>query len=70
MPLVGADVVLGTIVRTVCSYWEWDYTNAEVAPASSQHQFLQPPREGTASWVQLGQLSSEPDGTFAIRGLR
>jgi hypothetical protein len=70
MPLVGADVAFGNIMQTVCSYWEWDYTNAEVAPASSQLQFLQPPSAGTNSWVQLGQLSSDPNGTFAIRGLR
>lgn len=70
MPLVGADVVLGTVVRVVCSYWEWDYAAAEVAPATSQHQFLQPFREGTQDWPQLGLLSSAPDGAFAIRGLR
>jgi hypothetical protein len=31
MPLVGADLnpIGGT--RVICSYWEWDYTNAEVA---------------------------------------
>src|SRR5258708_38852157 len=30
MPILGADVAFGTILRTVCSYWEWGYTNAEV----------------------------------------
>ena len=70
MPVVGADVTLGAVVRTVCSYWEWDYTNAEVAPATSRHQFLQSLRDGMDSWVQLGPLSSDPNGTFAIRGLR
>jgi hypothetical protein len=70
MPLVGADVVLGTVVRVVCSYWEWDYTAVEVAPASSQHQFLRPFREGTQDWPLLGLLSSASGGAFAIRGLR
>jgi len=70
MPVVGADVALDVVVRTVCSYWEWDYTNAEVAPATSRHQFLQTLRDGMDGWVQLGPLSSDPNGTFAIRGLR
>jgi hypothetical protein len=70
MPLVGADVVLGSVVRAVCSYWEWDYSNAEVAPATSRHQFLEPLRDGMAGWVRLGSLSSAPNGAFAIRGLR
>jgi hypothetical protein len=70
MPLVGANVAFGNVLQTVCSYWEWDYTNAEVAPAFSQLQFLQPPCVGTNSWVQLGQLSSDPNGTFAVSGLR
>jgi len=70
MPVVGADVTLGAVVRTVCSYWEWDYTNAEVAPATSRHQFLQSLRDGMDGWVQSGPLSSDPKGTFAIRGLR
>jgi hypothetical protein len=70
MPVVGADVTLGYVVRTVCSYWEWDYTKTEVAPATSRHQFLQSLRDGMEWWVQLGPLSSDPNGTFAIRGLR
>ena len=70
MPLVGADVVGGKIIRIVCSYWEWDYTNAEVVAAISQHQFVQPFRDGMDGWVQLGPLSSACDGAVAIRGLR
>ena len=64
MPVVGADVTLGYVVRTVCSYWEWDYTKTEVAPATSRHQFLQSLRDGMEWWVQLGPLSSDPNGTF------
>jgi hypothetical protein len=70
MPLVGADVYLGSVVRTVCSYWEWDYSNTDVAPATSRCQFLQSLRDGMAGWVPLGWLYSVPDGAFAIRGLR
>ena len=70
MPLVGADVFQGSIVGTVCSYWEWDYAGAEVAPVTSRHQYLQALAEGMSGWVQLGPLSSDPSGSFAIRGLR
>jgi hypothetical protein len=70
MPIVGADVSAGNIVRTVCSYWEWEYSNAEVAPASSQHQFFRPFRDGMGAWVALGPLTSIACGGFAIRGIR
>jgi hypothetical protein len=67
MPLVGATV-LGGFVRTACSYWEWDFTSVEVAPATSRHRFLRPLREGMDDWVRLGPLWSA--STYAIRGLR
>lgn len=70
MPLVGAEVVLGSIIRAVCSYWEWDYAGAEVAPATSRHAFFQPLRDGMEGWPLLGPLSSAANGAFAIRGLR
>ena len=70
MPLVRADVAGGSILRTVCSYWEWDYASAEVAPVTSRHQYHQPLAKGMSGWVQLGPLSSDPSGSFAIRGLR
>jgi hypothetical protein len=69
MPIVGADVVAGRIVRTVCSYWEWHHAGAEVAPATSQHRFIQPFREGMEGWPQ-GPVVSGPNGAFVIRGLR
>jgi hypothetical protein len=70
MPLVGAYVAGGSILRTVCSYWEWDYTSAEVAPVASRHQYHQALAKGMSGWVQLGPLSSDPNGSFAIRSLR
>jgi hypothetical protein len=70
MPLVGVEVVLGSIVRAVCSYWEWDYTGAQVAPAISRHTFLRPFRDGLEGWPMLGSLPSPPNGAFVIRGLR
>ncbi|MBV8340493.1 MAG: hypothetical protein JO343_11150 [Candidatus Eremiobacteraeota bacterium] len=71
MPLVGVDVdpSTGAVTRTVCSYWEWDYTNAEIAPATSNHEFRKEFRSGMGGWV--GQaLSSPPAGAIKIRGLR
>jgi hypothetical protein len=71
MPLVGVDVNPSTsaVTRTVCSYWEWDYTDAEIAPATSQHRFLKQFRSGMGSWVGVA-LSNAPDGAMKIRGLR
>jgi hypothetical protein len=65
MPILGVDSV-----RNVCSYWEWNYAHAEVAPATSRHRFYQPFRAGMDDWVALGPLSSAPDGAVAVRGLR
>jgi acetoacetate decarboxylase len=72
MPILGVDTLVGTtaVVREVCSYWEWDYTNAEVCAATSQHRFFHPFRYGMDGWVNLGSLSSAADGAVAIRGLR
>ncbi len=70
MPLVGIDVVNGTVVRRVCSYWEWDYTQAQIAPAISRHRFYQSFREGMDDWVTLGPLTSALDGAVVLRRLR
>jgi hypothetical protein len=65
MPVVGWDTL-----RFVCSYWEWEYTNAEVAPVTSSHRFVESFRAGMANWVTLGPLANAPDGAVALRGLR
>jgi hypothetical protein len=68
IPLVGADLdpIGGT--RIICSYWEWDYSNAEVAQATSDHKFLQQFRSGMSGWV--GQPTGPPGAAIDIRGLR
>src|SRR5271168_1232019 len=59
MPLVGADVdPNGAVTRVICSYWEWDYTNAEVAQATSDHEFLQQFCPGMGGWI--GQPTGPP----------
>ena len=65
MPVVGVDEL-----RHVCSYWEWDYSKVEVAPATSRHQFYHSFRDGMDDWVTLGPLTSALDGAVALRGLR
>jgi len=65
MPVVGVD-----LMRTVCSYFEWSYADAEVAPALSTHRFVEPFRKGMSEWPRLGLLSGAPDGTVALRNLR
>ncbi len=69
MPLVGVDVDAGgAVTRTVCSYWEWQYDNAYVAPATSNHDFIQVCRPGMGGWI--GPNASPPNGAVMIRGLR
>jgi hypothetical protein len=69
MPLVGADVdANGNATRVICSYWEWDYTNAEVAQATSDHKFLQQFCSGMSGWV--GQPNGPSGEAIEIRGLR
>jgi hypothetical protein len=68
MPLVGADLDPTGGIRTICSYWEWDYTNAEVAEATSDHKFLQQFCPGMGGWI--GLPTGPPGPAIAIRGLR
>ncbi|MGJ7507501.1 hypothetical protein [Variovorax sp. GT1P44] len=53
-----------------CSYFEWDYTNAQVAPANSLFTFVQQFKPGMQGWVALGQLANMPNGAFRLSGLR
>jgi hypothetical protein len=65
MPLVGVDDT-GAVMRIVCSYWEWDYTNAEISEGTSQHNFIQPFCHGMGGgWI--GQRTSP---SVLVRGLR
>lgn len=68
MPLVGVNVDPTGGADNVCSYWEWDYTNAEVAQATSDHKFLQQFGPGMGGWV--GQPTGPPGAAIKIRGLR
>lgn len=57
MPALGMKKVKKN-PRFVCSYFEWKYDAAEIAPVQSQH------------WLLLsGPLTSVPDGAIAIRNL-
>ena len=68
MPLLGvlADAS-NTPFQTVCSYWEWDFRCAEVAAATSDHNFLSEVAHGTEDWVGAGGLSNP---AMLVRGLR
>src|SRR5580704_3262770 len=54
----------------ICSYWEWDFAQAELAAAKSNHQFVTKFLDGTEDWVAAGPLQSAPNGAVAIRRLR
>lgn len=64
MPIVGYDG------RLVCSYFEWGYAQAEVAPATSLHRFARPFRAGMEGWVSSGMRSGAADGVVKLRRLQ
>ncbi len=54
----------------ICSYWEWDFTNAEVAPAASKHQIARKFRDGMENWVSGVLVPNPLDGAVSMRGIR
>jgi hypothetical protein len=74
MPLVGYFEITPPVQPPdfpfSCSYFEWDYTHAQVTPASSLFSFTKEFKPGMQGWVALGQLANTPDGAFRLSGLR
>lgn len=69
MPLLGAFVDgAGNPFQTVCSYWEWDFRCAEVAPATSEHVYMAKIERGTEGWI--GPATAPAGGAMLVRGLR
>lgn len=66
MPLLGRDGS-GSFI---CSYWEWEFSSAEVAAASTEHRFVSEFAAGMADWVAAGTLANDPDGAIAVRKVR
>jgi hypothetical protein len=68
MPIVGSEIP-GLFI---CSYFEWEYSNADVAAVVSVYRYLHPFKTGVGmdNWVNLGPLANAPDGAVALRGLR
>lgn len=54
----------------MCSYWEWDFAEAELAIATSTHRFVTKYVDGADGWVAAGPLSNAPDGAVAMRRVR
>ena len=66
MPIVGYNRLRGY----VRSFFEWDYTLAEVAPARSLHRFHREFVPGMQPWVALGYLASAENAAFKLRNVR
>ena len=49
---------------------EWNFGNAQVAPATSKHKFVTKFRDGMEGWVTLGDVTNALDGAVSMRGLR
>ena len=53
----------------VCSYWQWDYTNAELRPIQSTQKFIAPFADQMQHWVDMGSVPSVTAGAVGIRDL-
>jgi hypothetical protein len=62
--------VLGFNTGFVCSYWEWDFSNAEVAPAATSFQFFRAFLPTMQDWVNLGALRGAQDGAVSVTKIR
>jgi hypothetical protein len=54
-----------------CSYFEFEFSQATVTPATAVFQFIQEFKPGMSGWVSLGEITnSNPGGAFKISGMR
>ena len=65
MPILGYQSFFG-YTQYLCTYWEWNFNNAQIASASSQFQFTTPSAPGIQGWTALGSLTNAPNGAVAI----
>ena len=66
MPIVGYSSLYGH----VRSYFEWDYSSAQIAATDTVHRFLQEFRPGMQPWVLLNYLTNAPHCAFRLRNVR
>jgi hypothetical protein len=59
-----------TPLAVICSYWEWDYTIARVAPAYARHRIVKKLRSGMENWVSPAPMASPDQGAISVRGIR
>lgn len=71
MPVLGmkpADIFHPAVF--VCSYWEWNFANAQLASATSKHQVVTRFRNGMQDWETMGTLFNALDGAVSMRSVR
>jgi hypothetical protein len=66
MPILGSS----SSGNFICTYWDWNFSQAKVAPAASAFQFVNPFTSGMYGWTALGTLTNAANGAVAIRHLR
>jgi hypothetical protein len=62
--------VLGHMFLGLCSQWEWDFTDARIAPATTSYDMITPFTVKMKDWPALSPFRSVPDGAVILRGLR
>lgn len=70
MPILGLRAADVRPPAFICSYWEWDFAEAELQTVTSTHRFVTRFVNGADGWVAAGPLASAPEGAFAMRRVR
>ena len=74
MPILGVEFPQTTPapMPPACSYFEWDFSSAEVASMHGAVQFIDPFRPGMAGWVHQPPdwLTADEDASFMVRNVR
>lgn len=55
---------------SICSFFEWNLDDAQVAKAKTTHTFEAPFRADMGAWPALGSLPNVHEGAVALRGVR
>jgi hypothetical protein len=70
MPILGSNLDPSGNLEFLCTYWDWNFSHAKVAPVTSAFEFVSPFASGMQGWTALGTLTNAANGAVAMRHLR
>ncbi|KPJ82977.1 MAG: hypothetical protein AMS19_06055 [Gemmatimonas sp. SG8_23] len=62
--------ILGHHFVGLCSHWEWDFSDARIAQATTSYDMVSPFRLDMKDWPALSPFDGVADGAFVLRGVR